>query len=163
MEIYEGKYSSWKIFADHHYLTPKLNKASRIYLGYWNDRLVGCVAVLTQPSGYFDNGMRGTRTVVLPDFQGMGIGSKLSDYVAGSYVKAGYRYFTKTVNPALGIYRNRSEKWKPTSKNGRPLRYKDKNGKQFNSNWVALNRESYCHEFIDTNTGDPSIILHKRK
>ena len=126
--------------------------------------MVGCVAVLAQPSGHFDNGMRGTRTVVLPDFQGMGIGSYLSNYVGGSYVQAGYRYFVKTVNPALGEYRvNHPELWKPTSKHGRILKYKNTNGKQFDSSWEALNRKSYCHEFINENWGDPSIILHNRK
>lgn len=94
----------------------------------------------------------------------MGIGSSFSDYIAGSYVKAGYRFFSKTVNPALGEYREKnSHLWKPTVKNGRLL--KDNKGTQprKNGTWKPLKRRSYCHEFINDKIGNKNIILHKIK
>lgn len=101
---------------------------------------------------------RGSRTVVMPDYQGMGIGSLFSNFIAGSYVKHGLRYFTKTVNPALGEYRNsHPELWKPTSKNG--VFRKDMKGRQkVRMNWDTTPRLSYCHEFVGKDIGDISLL-----
>ena len=100
------------------------------------------------PSGTLKNSYRLSRTVVLPDFQGLGIGKSISNFTSGILSNNGYRVFTKTVNPALGIYRdNDKTKWKPTSKNGR--KRKDKNFKYFETKkWKPLIRLSYCHEYI---------------
>lgn len=158
LDIYEGHYDSWELFKKHHYLNNNLNKTSRIYLAYWNGKLTAMVAVITFPNGYIEHGMRGTRTVVLPKFQGLGIGSKFSDYIAGSYRNGGYRYFTKTVSPALGIYRNNSDDWRGTSKNGKVR--KDIKGR--NRKWRGLERKSYCHEYVG-DKGDKDILLHEIK
>lgn len=107
--------------------------------------------------------MRASRIVILPDFQGMGLGSYLSNYIAGSYVQGGYRYFSKTVNPALGEYReSHSDLWKPTSKNGK-LQGDHRGTITKHNDWKILRRRSYCHEFINEQWGDPRILLHKRK
>jgi hypothetical protein len=142
-------------------LTEKLNISARVYVASMNNHPVACVAVLSQPNGYFTGGFRGSRTVVLPDYQGLGIGSAFSNYIAGCYVMSGYRYFVKTVNPALGEYRNNHpELWKPTSKNGQYR--KDMKGRQkIRMNWDTLPRISYCHEFIGKNIGDTDLLIDK--
>ena len=124
-------------------MTECLNKSASCFVFLWDKQIVAFVGVLPQPSGYFDKAVRGSRTVVLPDFQGLGIGSKITDFVASIYKQAGYRYFTKTVNPRLGEYRNHSEKWKTTSKNGRTIR---PSKSKLNKNQKL--RASYCHEYI---------------
>ena len=63
------------------------------------------------------NAWREHRTVVLPDYQGMGFGVRISDAVAEMFIKDGCRYFSKTVHPRMGEYRNTSKLWVPTSKN----------------------------------------------
>jgi len=122
------------------------------------DNPIACIAVLAQPNGYFKNAFRGSRTVVMPDYQGMGIGSLFSNFIAGSYVLAGNKYFTKTVNPALGEYRNsHPDLWKPTSKNG--VLRKDMKGRQKERmKWDEQPRASYCHEFIGKNIGDINLL-----
>ncbi len=62
------------MFKDHHYLDEKINKAARHYIAIWNDQVIGYLASITMPSGTLKNAWRGHRVVVLPDFQGMGIG-----------------------------------------------------------------------------------------
>ena len=143
LSVYRATYDTWNIFKKHHYMTEEMNKSASCFVFSWEKQLVAFVGVLPQPSGYFDKAVRGTRTVVLPDFQGLGIGSRITDFIASIYKQAGYRYFTKTVNPKLGEYRNHSKKWKTTSKNGRIIRpsVSKLNKKQ-------KLRASYCHEYV---------------
>ena len=143
LSVYRVTYDTWNIFKKHHYMTEEMNKSASCFVFSWEKQLVAFVGVLPQPSGYFDKAVRGTRTVVLPDFQGLGIGSRITDFIASIYKQAGYRYFTKTVNPKLGEYRNHSKKWKTTSKNGRIIRpsVSKLNKKQ-------KLRASYCHEYV---------------
>ena len=56
---------------------------------------------------------------MLPDYQGLGLGVRISDATAEMFLMQGCRYFSKTAHPRMGEYRNRSPLWKPTSKNGR--------------------------------------------
>ena len=57
------------------------------------------------------------RTVVLPDFQGAGIGTAFSDAIAQMYTDVGYTYISTTSNPAFIHARAKSPKWMTT----RPL------------------------------------------
>jgi ribosomal protein S18 acetylase RimI-like enzyme len=55
--------------------------------------------------------------VILPEFQGMGIGTRFSDAIAEIYVSRGLRYFSKTAHPSFGEHREKSDLWRPTSMN----------------------------------------------
>ena len=143
LQMYRTETDTWEMFKKHHYMTEELNKSAACYVFTWNDKVVAFVGVLPQPSGYYEKGVRGTRTVVLPSFQGIGIGSKVTEFVASIYKADGYRYFTKTVNPKLGEYRSRSENWLATAKNGRPIR---KSNSKLNKKQKL--RASYCHEYV---------------
>ena len=135
-------------------MSEELNKSASCFVFLWDEQIVAFVGVLPQPSGYFDKAVRGTRTVVLPDFQGLGIGGKVTDFIASIYKNAGYRYFTKTVNPRLGEYRNNSTNWKTTSKNGRIIR---PSKSKLNKNQKL--RASYCHEYVgDSLSGYEDLI-----
>lgn len=104
------------MFKNHHYLTGQLNKASRCYIAFWDDKVVGFCATITLPSGTLKNAWRGHRTVILPDFQGMGIGVRFSDAIAQLHLNEGHRYFSRTSHPRMIMYRENSPLWKPTSK-----------------------------------------------
>jgi ABC-type lipoprotein export system ATPase subunit len=140
-------YEAWDLFKEHHYLTDQLNKAFGIVTFEHGSQPVALVAFKPQPTGAIPNGYGLSRTVVLPDFQGMGIGKKVSEVVAAALVNEGKRVFTKTVNPALGEYRNASPNWRPTSKNGKIRNDVETDGRAIN----RLTRASYCHEY----TGPP--------
>jgi hypothetical protein len=51
------------------------------------------------------------RTVCLPDFQGVGIGNALSEFVAAAFVATGKRYCSRTSHPAMIRHRAASKKW----------------------------------------------------
>jgi len=52
------------------------------------------------------------RTVCLPDFQGVGIGNALSEFVAGVMKATGKKYGLTTSNPAMIRHRMRSPLWR---------------------------------------------------
>jgi hypothetical protein len=69
-----------------------------------------------------------SRTVVLPDYQGMGIGGKITDYLASLYKSVGRTMYVKTSNPALWSHRDRSPNWKLTT---------EVTEDKLNSDWMA--------------------------
>lgn len=155
LEIIPADRKLWTAFAQHHYLSGSMNKSSKCWAAVWNDTIIGFAAVLPQPSGTLKNAYRGHRTVILPDFQGLGIGVRFSDAVAKMHVEQGKRYFSKTANPRMGGYRDNSPLWKPTSKN--KMKRKDYllSGTQHDKQMLSVesllahaNRECWSHEYI---------------
>lgn len=135
------------MFKDHHYLSGNVNKAARCYIGVWDDNIVCFFASITQPSGTVKNAWRGHRNVVLPDYQGMGIGVRFSTAIAQLHIDQGYRYFSRTAHPRLGGYWEGSPLWKPTSKN-RKLRTDVKHERVYNNHYTDNKRVCYSYEYI---------------
>ena len=143
LQVSRVEAKTWDFFKKHHYLTEEVNKSCNFFLFEWNEKPIGIVVVATNPSGTVRNSFRLSRTVVLPDYQGIGIGSRISEFIC-SITKG--RVFTKTVNPALGEYRNKSKNWKPTSKHLKTLKGQRKESGE--NVWTTKTRPSYCHEYI---------------
>ena len=168
----------WSMFAKHHYLSSELNKSADCYLISWNDKIVAFASILPMP-GRFGSDTRlcvsEHRIVVLPDYQGLGIGNKISEYFGELYLSQGYRYFGKTANPRMGEHRERSELWKATATNlKKPIQLKDVSeqalkrlrplgrNKSQKSVEMTLTRLCYSHEYIgNENTIIGENRLHK--
>ena len=146
LQVYRTKHDIWERFKKYHYMTAELNEAATCFVFTWNEKLVAFVGVLPFPNGSLRNAFRGSRTVVLPDFQGLGIGSKITDFMGGIYKNDGKLYFTKTVNPALGLYRKHSPKWEASSTNGKE-RSEREVSKEHNM-MGGLTRASYCYKYV---------------
>jgi ABC-type lipoprotein export system ATPase subunit/GNAT superfamily N-acetyltransferase len=158
LQIYRVEYDTWNFFKQHHYLTEECSKSCKFFLFTWNSKPIGINAVIPQPSGHFNNGVRESRIVILPEYQGLGFGYKISEFTASIYKDNGYRYFTKTVHPALGVYRNKNKDiWKGTAKNGKEPKDLGYNTKL---NWDVKMRISYCHEYIgESISGYEDLLL----
>ena len=102
------------MFSKYHYLSGNFNKAARVFLCLVNNELAGFCAVLPFPHPKLKNVFKEHRTVVFPDYQGIGIGTKLSDMVADLYKKNGKQFISTTSNPAMIHHRCNSSKWKLT-------------------------------------------------
>lgn len=141
---------AWKMFRSHHYLSEKINSASRCWIAVWNGTPVGFVSALAFPNANFRNAWRGHRTVVLPDFQGIGIGIRISDAVAEIFKSEGCRYFSKTAHPRMGAYRDASPLWKATTKNRkkRPDYNSNRQTKESAYKHLHADRLTYSHEYI---------------
>lgn len=99
------------MFAKHHYLNHSFNRTADTFVMYANGQLCGFTSTLPFVHPQVKNTRRGHRTVVLPDFQGVGLGVYLRDFIAEHYLKMGKSYITTTSNPALVHYMKRSPKW----------------------------------------------------
>jgi ABC-type ATPase with predicted acetyltransferase domain len=101
LSIFRCRYETWNIFKQHHYLTEDLNKASKCFVFLWNDKPIGFIAVLPFPNGSFKDAFRISRLVILPDFQGLGIGIELLTYISKLYTFESKTMYIRTSNPAL--------------------------------------------------------------
>lgn len=109
-------YSAWRLFAPYHYLTQSLAPAARCW-GLWvEDHLAAFCAAMFRPSNAKAKKHRGvmglSRTVTLPDFQGLGLGYFISDTVASIYTGLGYRVNSYPAHPGMIRVRDRSPNWK---------------------------------------------------
>lgn len=117
IDLYRCNRSLWDAFKRHHYLTSSLMCSARCWSAFWQETLVGFVSAVTMPGGTVKKAWREHRTVVLPDYQGLGIGVRISDAIANRFIQEGCRYFSKTAHPRMGGYRDGSPLWRGTSKN----------------------------------------------
>lgn len=101
----------WQIFRRYHYLSGNLHKAAKCYAAFIDDVPVAFASVLSYPHPR-RAGWREHRTVCRPDYQGIGIGNALSDYVASLFVATGKPYFSTTGNPAMIESRRKSPNWR---------------------------------------------------
>jgi len=103
------------MFKDHHYLSGDISPAAKVYLATVNlgdvERICGFFSYL--PLMGKKGWRRGHRTVVLPDFQGLGIGNFLIEWVAEHiYNTEGLRFCATTSSIPIIKYREkRPDKW----------------------------------------------------
>ena len=102
--------SAWSLFKHHHYLCSQLNRAAKCFLGCVGERPAVFTAVLPFPHPH-RSGWREHRTVCLPDFQGVGLGNAMSEFVAGLFRASGKPYFSTTASPAMIRHRAGSPLW----------------------------------------------------
>ncbi|MBN8824461.1 MULTISPECIES: hypothetical protein [unclassified Spirosoma] len=68
------------------------------------------------PHAHIKNGVRLHRTVVLPAFQGIGLGGILTKHIADMYHRSGHALFTTTTHPARIRQLSKSPDWICTHK-----------------------------------------------
>lgn len=119
LEIKRVHRSAWKLFRKHHYLDTNLHKASACFCAFWKDIPVAFTAVLHFPHPNRKRTKREHRTVCLPDYQGVGIGNAMSDYVGSMCKGLGYSFISQTSHPAMIRTRSKSQNWRMIAKPNR--------------------------------------------
>jgi energy-coupling factor transporter ATP-binding protein EcfA2 len=110
LDIVRCQASAWRLFAPHHYLTGALAPSAYCFLASWRDQPVAFSAWLPFV-GAGPKARREHRTVTLPDYQGVGIGNALSDFIASLWAGLGYRAISTTTHPAMIRARLNSTNW----------------------------------------------------
>lgn len=102
LEIVRCDRSAWKMFSPHHYLSADLHKAARCFLGIVGGQPAAFGAIIHFPHARARHIWRLHRLVVLPDYQGLGLGAHAFPGALGSIVRAlGFRLTVTTSHPAL--------------------------------------------------------------
>jgi len=149
VDIIYGDRRLWDVFKKHHYLSEDLPLSTRCFFAVWDDNIIGFSATISLPGkipplyeGDIRKKWRECRTVIIPDFQGLGIGTRFSDAIADLHIEQGYRYFSKTSHMRMGLYRESSPIWKATATN-----LADRSKSTKGKSWSHLNieKERICY------------------
>jgi ABC-type molybdenum transport system ATPase subunit/photorepair protein PhrA/GNAT superfamily N-acetyltransferase len=106
-----GDKSIWKMFAKHHYLSHSHNNAANVFIATVNDEVAGFLSVLHLPHPKAKTIKKVHRLVILPDYQGAGIGLKLLNEVGKLYKRDKWRYTIVTSAPSLINALKKSNQW----------------------------------------------------
>lgn len=118
IEIYEVK-GTWEIFKKYHYMNENLLEGSHQYVAFCENSPIAFCAMTNLVHDKIRNGMRLHRLVVLPDYQGIGIGSILLNEVSQIWKSAKYRIFARLSHPALVNSLSKDSKWRLSYNVGR--------------------------------------------
>ena len=117
IDIYEirdvaTKRKVWEIFRKYHYLNTDLNPTARQFVGVINGEIVCHTGVIPAPMQ--KNTRRLHRSVVLPDYQGIGIGMNFKNAVCDYIRHSGFDgiIWSVTTTPAQFHAQIKSPKWK---------------------------------------------------
>jgi ABC-type polar amino acid transport system ATPase subunit/GNAT superfamily N-acetyltransferase len=110
--IYKTSTEAWRLFREYHYLDHHINQSAQCFVAVWNDKPIAFSSVVHFQHPHCATFKREHRTVVLPDFQGLGIGNRLSEFVANHYTRKGFRFISTTSSPAMIQHRVKSSLWR---------------------------------------------------
>jgi ABC-type molybdenum transport system ATPase subunit/photorepair protein PhrA len=116
LTIVRCEHSAWFWFAPHHYLTAQLQRNARCFVGMIEGKPAAFAGLI-----YFPYPKRKfqslSRLVVLPDYQGLGLGAYAFTETIAKIVKANeYEFIAPSAHPALINAWAKSKLWKMTSK-----------------------------------------------
>lgn len=111
-------YAAWSLFAPYHYMSASLNRAARCF-GLWvGNRLAAFSGILHRTHPIAHDIMGVSRTVTLPDWQGLGLNMALVTTLGAAYAGLGKRLHHYPAHPALVRTLDRSDKWALVKKPG---------------------------------------------
>lgn len=107
--------SVWPLFAPHHYLSSSLNTSAKCFGGWIGEDLVAFTSYLHFPHARTRNIKLNHRLVVLPDYQGMGIGVRLNEWLGQHLHEQGFRLRCVITHPGLIHAYAASSRWRDVS------------------------------------------------
>jgi len=106
--------ATWRLFSQHHYLTGGLAASATCYAAWivdadYKSPVAFCAVA---PALGWKKTKRITRLVTLPEFQGLGIGSRLLELVAEQEASRGNRVTITASHPAILSHCSHSPRWR---------------------------------------------------
>ena len=98
-------------------MNTNLNTSALCYGLFQNDTIIGFCSVIHFPHPIVKNMKRVHRLVVLPDYQGIGLGTKFESFIAGLFKGKGFQFFTTTSAKNSIMAKANSKDWKCTRHN----------------------------------------------
>lgn len=82
------------------------------FVAFYKNKPIAFCSVITQPHPVAKNLLRVHRLVTLPDYQGVGVGNALLNFVANYYTRLNKRFRIVTSTPSLAYSLNKNSNWK---------------------------------------------------
>lgn len=92
-------------------MNTEIASASICYGLYDQNNIIGFMAVLHQPHGINKRLKRCSRLVILPDYQGIGLGTRFLDAIAEYYKQQGFDFSIVTSAKNMIHALRKSDKW----------------------------------------------------
>ncbi|MBY0562454.1 GNAT family N-acetyltransferase [Hyphomicrobium sp.] len=102
----------WPTFKPYHYLSGSIHPGAKCAAAFLNDQPIAFTSCrkVVHPTAH--DIMIGHRLVVLPDYQGLGIGGRLDEWLGQFLWDKGWRYHNVVAHPAMIAYYSKSPRWK---------------------------------------------------
>jgi GNAT superfamily N-acetyltransferase len=110
LSLHRCNRSLWPTFARYHYLAGSLAPTARCFTALWKKVPVAFCATLPLIGRH--NHWRITRLVVLPDYQGVGIGMRVAEAIAELHRAEGRRINITASHPAVLAHCRDSPRWR---------------------------------------------------
>lgn len=121
IDIRKAEQSEWKIFKEYHYLSSEHNKSAHKYIAEINNEIVAWCSVLHFPHPKVKNMKKIHRIVVLPDYQGIGVGNIMLNELSKMYKEDKFRVTITTSTPVFINSLQNSKEWIMTRKPSREI------------------------------------------
>ena len=111
--IFETKEKSkyWEMFRKYHYLSHSHNNAARVFIATLNDNVCGFCSVLHLPNK--DPKIKKVhRLIILPDYQGIGVGNILLNEIGKIYKLDKWRFTIVSSSPSIVYSLKNNINWK---------------------------------------------------
>lgn len=117
LDVHEVPVAAWTLFKQHHYLSGAIHKGAKCFCAFDGDTPVAFICYLHFPHPHAKNIKMGHRTVVLPDWQGLGIAGRLKEWLGDRLAEQGFRYRSAVVHPVMKHLLASSPRWRLVSRN----------------------------------------------
>lgn len=129
LDIHACSRTVWPMFAPHHYLSSDLASGAHCFAAHLpNGQPVAFTSYIHFPHPKTRNIKMAHRVVVLPDYQGLGIASHLSDWMGLWLFQRGLRYRYTVAHPAMIAMLAGSPRWRSTDVGAKKLATTTTNG-----------------------------------
>lgn len=120
-EIKRVPYDTWRLFAPYHYLSSDLHRAAKCWGLHVQGRCVAFTATMNVVHAAESVKLlrRISRTVTLPDWQGLGLSFALNDALGAAYAATGRRLRNYPSHPGFVRAHDRSRNWQMAREPGK--------------------------------------------
>lgn len=121
-EVVKGGKAMWSYFAPYHYMSQTYHGHHAWVVTNDSGDLVAFTSIIRTPNRSVPNAWRVHRIVVLPDYQGLGVGHALLDWNA-KHVRENMdgTLYLRTIHPRLGEYCLHHPGWTETATSRKKL------------------------------------------
>jgi len=115
VEIARVHHEAWRMFAPFHYMTAELHRAATCFVLFVEGKPAAFCGVLHRPISRSKSRVApikgNSRTVTLPDYQGLGLAFVLTEKLGAAYKALGYRFHNYPAHPSFIRSHDKSPQW----------------------------------------------------